>query len=275
MKHRLNHVLFVLLFVSFNGWAAESLSGFVEVPLTTGRLYIPSDWQPRESKSDLMVFFHGHPPVVCSNVMRSEKLVPVVVVNFKGLSAAYATPFKDAKLFGTVLAEARAKLSQRAGRERASGRLVVASFSAGYGAVREILKRPEYFDQIDGLVLADSLYAGYAERDGRKIVEPEHLKDFIRFAQRAAEQRAVMVVTHSRQVPVGYASTTETGDELVAGSGAKRAPASGKDATGMNRDSVVDTGGFHLRGYAGDGKEDHMNHLRNVGEALKLAWPSP
>lgn len=275
MKPGLTRVLFALLLASSSGLAAESLSGFVEIPLTIGKLFTPVDWKPRDGRADLLVFFHGHPPVVCSNVVRSGKLVPVVVVNFNGLSAAYATPFKDTNLFAKILVEARGKLSQQVGRELKPGRLVVASFSAGYGAVRELLKQPDYFDQIDGLVLADSLYAGYADRDGRRIVEPEHVQDFIRFARRASEGRAVMVVTHSRQVPVGYASTTETGEELVRASGAKRAPATGKDATGMGRDSVADTGGFHLRGYAGDGKEDHMNHLRNVGEALKLAWPPP
>jgi hypothetical protein len=265
----------LLLMMCCEGFAAESLSRFIETPLTVGKLFTPADWKPQDVRADLLVFFHGHPPVVCSNVVRSGKTVPIVVVNFNGLSTAYSTPFKDTNLFGRILTEARGKISQHAGNKIESGRLVVASFSAGYGAVREILKRPAYFEQIDGLVLADSLYAGYAEREGRKVVEPEHVKDFIRFAQRAAQGKAAMVVTISRQIPVGYASTSETAAELVRGAGAGRISTSRREGHGMVLVSMADAGGFHLRDYAGDGKEDHMNHLRNVGEALKLVWPPP
>jgi hypothetical protein len=57
---------------------------------------------------------------------------------------------------------------------------------------------------------------------------------------------------------------------LIRAAGAPRLPASDREASGMERASAADAGGFHLRGYHGDGKEDHINHLRNVGEALKL-----
>jgi pimeloyl-ACP methyl ester carboxylesterase len=39
-----------------------------------------------------------------------------------------------------------------------------ASFSAGFGGIRELLAVPEHFARIDGLILADSLYARVAER---------------------------------------------------------------------------------------------------------------
>ncbi|MBI3881124.1 MAG: hypothetical protein HY301_13815 [Verrucomicrobia bacterium] len=258
-----------LLVVGFQSLVAAG-ADFAEVPLATGKLFIPTNWPPRDGRADLLVFFHGHPPLVCSDLARSGKSAALVVVNFNGLSAAYATPFKDTNLFGKILAEARAKLAERAGRELAPGRLGVASFSAGYGAVREILKQPRYFDSITDLVLLDSLYAGYAERDGLKVVEPEHVQDFIRFARCAADGQARMVLTHSAQVPGGYASTTETADAILAALGLARKPADGVDASGMGRDSTADAGGFHLRAFKGTGAQDHMNHLRHADAALAL-----
>ena len=38
----------------------------------------------------------------------------------------------------------------------------MSSFSAGYGAVREILKTGSYRDRVDGVLAADSLYASTA-----------------------------------------------------------------------------------------------------------------
>ena len=251
--------------------AADRPIIFHEVILPTGSLFVPSDWQPREDKADLLVFFHGHPPTVRSNLVRSRKSAALVVINFNGLSAAYAKPFEDTNLFGKILTNARKELSRQSGRELTQGKLAVASFSAGYGAVREILKQRTWREQITDLVLADSLYAGYVERDGANAVNPEHVRDFIRFAQRAARREATMIVTHSEQVPGGYASTTETADELLRALDARRFRTSAEfSPPGMELRSWGGLRGVQVLGYRGDTPEDHMNHLRNVAEALKL-----
>lgn len=254
--------------------STNSVPGFAEIALTTGRLFIPANWQPRSNHADLLVFFHGHPPVVCSNLTWSGKTVPIVVVNYPGLSAAYAGPFRDTNRFGAMLREARRKLSERAGQPLESGRLAVASFSAGFGAVREILRQPEYFSQITDLVLADTLYAGYVTNDGRRVVMPAHIKDFVRFARRAAAGDVVMVLTHSQLVPGGYASTIETADDILDALELKRTPASGADATGMTLLSTAAKDGFMLRSYEGTAGPDHMKHLTRVGLALREIFPA-
>ena len=246
----------------------NTIPGFSEIALATGKLFVPSNWPPRTNRSDLLVFFHGSPPVVCSNLTWSGKLAPVVVVNFAGLSAAYAGPFRDTNRFGAMLREARLKLDERAGQSLETGRLAVASFSAGFGAVREILRQPEYFQQITDLVLADTLYAGFATNTGRRVVMPAHIEEFVRFARRAASGEALMVLTHSQLVPGGYASTVETADAILDALGLRRETASGTDATAMTLLSTAKKGGFVLRSYEGTTGQDHMNHLRRVGLAL-------
>ena len=250
--------------------------GFTELPLTTGRLFIPTNWQPRADGADLLVFFHGHPQVVCSNLMWSGKAVPVVVVNYSGLSAAYAGPFRDTNRFREMIVEARQKLNERAVRPLEPGRLAVASFSAGFGAVREILRQPGYFQQITDLVLADTLYAGYTTNAGRRIVTPTHIEDFVRFARRAAAGEAVMVLTHSQLVPGSYASTVETADAILEALDLPRVPVSGTDATSMTLLSTAKKGGFMLRSYEGTTGPEHMYHLRRVGVALRdTSLPGP
>jgi hypothetical protein len=249
--------------------AADTNPAYHETALPVGRLFVAGDWRPREGKADVLVFFHGHPPVVCSNLTRSGKSAALVVVNFNGLSAAYAKPFTDTNLFGKILSKARQELSRQSGRELVQGKLAVASFSAGYGAVREILKHRVWREQITDLVLADSLYAGYVERDGANVVNPEHVRDFIRFAQRAARLEATMIVTHSEQVPEGYASTTETAEELLRALGGTRVAAA-KQSGAMEQTSHASLGGFQVLGFRGDTAADHMNHLRNVWLAFEL-----
>lgn len=128
-------ILLTCSMVAFRISAAETqvstnaVPGFSEIALATGKLFIPTNWQPRASRADLLVFFHGHPSVVCSNLTWSGKQVPVVVVNYAGLSAAYAGPFQDTNRFGALLREARTRLAEQAGQPLAPGRLAVASLS--------------------------------------------------------------------------------------------------------------------------------------------------
>jgi hypothetical protein len=249
--------------------STNEVPGFTQATLATGKLFVPTNWLPRSNHADLLVFFHGHPSVVCSNLIWSGKTVPVVVVNYSGLSAAYVGPFRDTNRFGAMLREARSKLNERTGHPLETGRLAVASFSAGFGAVREILRQPEYFSQITDLVLADTLYAGYATNDGRRIAAPSQVEDFVRFARRAVAGDALMVLTHSQLVPGGYASTVDTADAILEALDLKRTPASGTDATGMALLSTATKGGFTLRSYDGTTGPEHMNHLRRAGLALR------
>ena len=155
---------------------------------------------------DLLVHFHGMASVAAANFEKLNWNGALVVINFKGLSAAYAKPFReDSALLESVLEQA----AKTVGPETTCRSLTVSSFSAGYGAVREILKTPKFFERIDALIAADSMYASLEkDRETRQPLET-HMRDYLRFAKLASEGKKTFIITHSSQ-ETPYASTTET-----------------------------------------------------------------
>lgn len=90
-------------------------------------------------------------------------------------------------------------------------------FSAGYGAVREMLWHPADRDAVDAVVCIDAVHAGW-DSDGSP--SDAMLAGFAAYAKLAKHtQQALLWLGHS-DVPVadfphGYASTTDTAAELV------------------------------------------------------------
>jgi hypothetical protein len=62
------------------------------IKLNTGILFIPDDLPHEQRQPDLLVHFHGDPPTVGHNVVASGINVPTLIINYPGLSAAYAKP---------------------------------------------------------------------------------------------------------------------------------------------------------------------------------------
>jgi hypothetical protein len=144
----------------------------------------------------------------------------------------------------------------------------ISSFSAGYGAVREIVKDGDNIERIRRIVLADSLYAGYepiftgahTRRPARGDIEP--WRDFALLAARGNKQFAV---TYSR-VPTGtYANSVMCARWIgfMAGQAPRLSFRPGDDFQLLER---VDVGGLHLWGYSGDDADAHMVHARRIAE---------
>lgn len=216
---------------------------------------------------DVVVHFHGVSSVTEREFAAADVRAVLITVNFPGLSAAYERPMSEPGRFAGILSEAMRRLVEQ-GRLPAEARwrrVCVSSFSAGFGAVRALLRQDGCFDRIDALLLADTVYAGYAETDGVRRPDPAHMEPFRRFASLAVEGRKTVFVTHSYLVPGGYAGTHETADDLIASVGASRVAGDDADAPPPLRViSRADAGCFHVRGCAGDTGEDHMQHLRNL-----------
>jgi hypothetical protein len=233
---------------------------------TVGVVFVPV-YLPRDAEAiDLVVHFHGAPEVVQREFAAAGLQAALVTVNYRGLSSAYEKPFSNEALFGTLLDEALAEMKSRrlVSPTTSWRRVCVSSFSAGFGAVRALLKVPAYFERIDALYLADTLYAGYAEQNGRRVPNPDNMKDFRRFAAEAAAGRKTMIVTHSYLEPGSYAGTHETADDLIAFVGAQRRAVDEAGPASMRIISRADQGNFHVYGCAGTTGEDHMAHLRNM-----------
>jgi hypothetical protein len=233
--------------------------------LSTGELFVPADYAPL-SEIDVVVHFHG-----ANGVTEEQFILPaaLVTVNFNGLSSAYSGPFSDPSLLETILDEAVAKAGLARGIENpVFGRVVLSSFSAGYGAIREILLAANY--DVYGVVLADSLHAGYYNAQPN----PWQMEPFVDFAKKAASGTGSMTLSHSAIMPGSYASTTETADLLIADTSATRISVDLWNPLGMHQVSEAVTGNFRVRGFAGQTGADHMDHLYYLGELWKdLTFP--
>ena len=237
-----------------------------------GELYVPSTFRVREGHADLLVHFHGSAQGAISAAEEAAVSAAVVVVMRPGLSGAYERPFSDPALFRAIVDDALAALKRDrvVPSETPLGHVCVTSFSAGFGAVRAVLRAPEHFDLIDGLVMADSLYCGYAEGSTSGELNAAKMREFRRFAQAAVAGAKLMILTHSAQVPNGYASTTETADDLIRYVGARRVEVPSAGQTQWQLRSRADLGGFHVLGFAGTAGKDHGDHLWHLADWFRM-----
>jgi pimeloyl-ACP methyl ester carboxylesterase len=243
------------------------------VDLGDAVLELPDGYRPDAGRIDIMLHLHGAVNVVERACADSGWPGALLVFNRKGLSSVYAEPFRDRALLPRLLEKSRAAIADTLpGMDLREGRLFVSSFSAGFGGVRELLADPEHFARIDGLILADSLYAGYTGNPADRRIDPAKMTGFRKFAAEAAAGRKIMIVTHSAQVPTGYASTTETADDLIArlDGQAQRVDQDWGDGWRLKRRFAK--GRLLVLGFAGDGPDDHMRHLRRLGAIWRTAW---
>lgn len=231
-----------------------------------GTVLVPSDL-PESGPIDLVIHLQGAVEAVDRALEESGWTAVAVVVNEPGLSSAYARPFSDPDRFPTLLDEARIAIAERVpGVDLDGGRLIVSSFSAGFGGVRELLQQPEAVDQIDALVLADSLYCGYEGDPADRRLDPEKMAGFRRFAIEANAGRKAMLVSHCALIPDGYGSTAETADDLVRHVGGSFEDLDEDLGDGWRLSRRFERGSLRVLGFEGTEGEDHLRHLRRLGE---------
>src|SRR5207237_4329189 len=115
--------------------------------------------------------------------------------------------------------------ARTAGRIRIN-RIFVSAFSAGYGGVRALLSDDSIANSLDAVMLLDGLHTSYIP--DRKVIaegsalDTTKLVPFLRYARRAVEGKARLLITHSEIFPGTFASTTETTDWLIAELGLAR-----------------------------------------------------
>ena len=242
------------------------------VELEDAQLYIPHRAAVVDGEIDVVAHFHGGLTYLAREIERYGFNTVLVYYSPGGLSSAYRVPFEDDQKFGRLLDEALNVLreQERWADNVAWDEVVVTSFSAGYGAVRELLKSEAYVEQIDGVLLCDSLYAGYTpgSSEGDPVerrVNAQQMRSFVDFAQRAVAGKKHFTFTHSYIVPPGYAGTHETADYLAAAVDTAWTPVDLDGPGGMRRDRVAAKGNFTLVGGEGDDAIAHVIHLHEAG----------
>ena len=252
--------------------------------LTVGQLVIPQGFSAPDGAVQLLVHFHGAPNVVEQSVAKVDGNCVIVNVTLNGLSGVYREKFLKPETFTRLLEETVEQLRQRKIAEAPKiARLTVSSFSAGFGAVRELLKADEHYRRIDALIMADSIYAGFVD-DGKKTpaeikrnVEPKHMEGFLRFARDAVDGKKTLVISHCQLRPETYASTGETADYLLTklGLDGERKPVNEDWAEGWRCLSRCDHEGLHVLSFSGETGTDHLQHLRNLHHWLRIADANP
>ena len=224
----------------------------------------------------LLIHFHGAPWLIEGHVARYLPKAALITVQLGSGSSVYRKPFEQTNLFRALLDEAGQVLSIK----RGWASITLSGFSAGYGGVREILRRPEYFAMVNNVLLLDGMHASYSPEgkllaDGGTI-QASDIDVFVNFAReavagrRAVAGRKTFVVTHSEIFPGAYASTTECADYLLAQLSLKRSAKLAQGPMGMQQLSAVNAGGFHLRGYAGNSAQDHVDFLHAMPAWFRL-----
>ncbi|MCA9242138.1 MAG: hypothetical protein KDA37_18130 [Planctomycetales bacterium] len=176
-------------------------------------LFVPKGYElPPGGRVNLTVHFHTTEQYIIGEHLRRGLKEPLLVVNLGQGSSTYAKPFLDIDRFGRLLDKAAAELSTGVKQARVV-QVDITSFSAGYGAVRELLKQDKYIDLIRRVILADSLYAsweaGTSASDPDRQPALENMQPFSKFLKLAAAGKKTFVLTHS-QVPTDYANTAAT-----------------------------------------------------------------
>ncbi|WP_437737741.1 hypothetical protein [Sorangium sp. So ce1335] len=259
--------------------ADATLDRSAVIPIPDGIVTIPASFSSADGAYDLVVHFHGVNDVVQAGFERAGLNAVVMIINMGISSAAYETRFGIRSYLPALLAKAQTALEARGLRGARLRRVALSAFSAGYGAVRGLLNQPGFADKVDAVLLLDGIHTGYMPLD--HSLDMERLKPFGRFAEMAATGKKLMSITHSEIIPVGdYAGTHESTDALLLLTGAQRTPGAGADAqpvyelTGTAGEakprfvplSEAHKGAFHVRGYAGTQKPDHVRHLTRMAE---------
>lgn len=255
----------LMIAVAACGGRAAELIVHPPVALANGTLQVLE--KPGSQSGDVLIHFHGARETVATAYARSRLSSVLVIVNFPGLSTAYSKPFVDSPtLLDTILETASAQTEPAAAPDQPRWRRIsLSSFSAGYGAVREILKQDKADERISAIVAADSIYAGIDESDGTRQVDRDNMRGFLRFAQRATQNEKTFILSHSAQ-PTPYASTTETADYLLRSLNLERQDSlpTQSPVVGLRQVTLAGEGRFSVWGFTGESERDHMQHLHHI-----------
>jgi len=234
--------------------------------LSTGALLLPASARVRPTMP-LYIHFHGAPWLAEWSVQQRNRKAAVLTVHLGAGSGVYSRAFSDPTKFGLLLDEAARQLSPE--HPPRFHPVIFTSFSAGYGAVREILKTQANWDLIDAIVLMDSMHTGYTSGSQPGPLETDNLQPFVDFAKAAVAGKKSFIVTHSEIFPGTFASTTETSDYVLSQLNLKRKPVVKWGPVGMQQTSEVRAGRFLLMGFAGNSAPDHIDHFHGLEHWLR------
>jgi hypothetical protein len=249
--------------------------------LSMGRIAIPQQGGHTDDYGyDVVVHFHGQTALrmTLAQVARGVAFVGIDLGNGSG---PYSDAFATKAAWPLLREDIDRALQVQSGHAEAHARhIALMAWSAGYGAVNEILKY--HTDDIDAVVLLDGLHAGWDPRHGRghswQNVTAGPIAPTIEFARQAMAGEKLFVFTYSEIDPVLYPSTSLTAQYLLQDLGVTMKPES-KPVQQFGLLGAVDVLGLHVWSYQGNDKPAHCTHLthveRVVRDIIEPAWDTP
>lgn len=223
-------------------------------------------------RAPLVLHFMGATWLPRRAVASMRERAIVAAVHLGAGSAINARPFAgDTTRFAAVLQAIDAQLANTRGAPRVTD-VYLSAWSAGYGAVRQVLRHPASAARVRGILLMDGLHASYRP-EGTPLanggaIDSLDLAPFLPFAQRAIAGDVRFMITHSEIFPGSFASTTETADWLLERLRLARTPVLEWGPGGMQLISQATSGHFSVIGFAGNSAPDHVDHLHGMAAFL-------
>jgi hypothetical protein len=227
--------------------------------LEFGTLYIPPRTRPI-----LLLFFHGG--VWLPEVAAARARVSVISIQAGAGSAAYARLFEDPQRFPQLVADAESKAGIR------FDRIWLGGWSAGCGAIRQILGTPASYERVSSILAIDGIHTDYVDGKPGPLeskIGTANLEVWLQLARDAAAGRKRLVITHTEIFPGTFASTTETADYLAGQLGIKPRPFLHTGPMGLQELNELRAGKLLLIGYAGNSAPNHVDQLHALPEFLR------
>jgi hypothetical protein len=231
--------------------------------LELGKLFIPATLQHR-SRAPLLIFFHGGDWL--PQVAAAHNQMALVDIQIGAGSGVYARAFEDPARFARLLREAEQKAGMK------FDAITLGGWSAGCGAIREILKSRDSYALVSQVLAIDGIHTDYANGKPGPLesqLATENLAVWVRLAHDAVAGRKRIIVTHTEIFPGTFASTTETADYLLGQLGLARRAILRWGPMKTQELSEVRAGRFLLIGFAGNSAPDHVDQLHSLPEYLR------
>lgn len=242
---------------------AKTISSGQRQTLELGTLFIPKKVKEKHGVK-LLLFFHGG-DWLPEFAVAQQRNMAVITVQAGAGSGSYTKLFADHTRFFKLIADAEAK----------SGvtftEIDLGGWSAGCGALRQILSDPASYNRVQRVLCIDGVHTGYVNgKPGplESLIEEDNLQVWLRFGHDAMAGKKRLMITHSEIFPGTFASTLETADYLLREWGLKAHPVVRWGPMKTQMLSEVKAGGLLVIGFAGNSAPDHVDQLHSLPEYL-------
>ena len=233
-------------------------------PLSLGTLFIPAKLAHKHT-AHLLIFFLA-PDWLGQLAASQQPNLAIITVNAGAGSSNYSKLFEDPTRFLKLIDEAQSTS------HLTFTDIAIGGFSAGCGALRQILADPASYARVHRVLCMDGVHAGYnpdpPDRSNPQLV-PENLVPWLHFGRDAIAGTKRLVITHTEIFPGTYASTTETADELLHEWNLTPHAVARFGPTGTQMLSETKDHGLLVVGFAGNSAPDHIDQIQSLPTFLK------